>query len=201
MTCIVSWRDPDGAYNLMAGDSALTGNSNSELIGSGQSKVFALRVGTEQCVIGVSGEMSISQFIRFGPPFPAAPETTDDSELIRWVVNDVCASIRNHLMERKCLKIENGVVDMGACLLLGFRGRNFEIGNKFGAKSTKKRHDSIGFAYPFAIGALDMSEGSGDTEMRLLRALEIAADNNPTVRPPYMIIDSRTGIIRLLERP
>ena len=172
MTCIVGLEDRGTIY--MGGDSAATGDAGSQSLRS-DPKVF--RVG--DLLIGCAGSFRMAQLIRFDTKLPEHKKSDTDHA---YIVRRVIAAIR------KSLAAGGFKDECGGNLIMGYRGRLYEIGCDFDVAPSDEYYRAIGSGEPVALGVMYATADLGwSPEARIRTALEASERYNAWCRGPFII--------------
>lgn len=180
MTCIVGIQHETGVY--IGGDSATISGWTLEL--TGRPKVF--RVG--EFLIGVSGSPRVSGLLRhaFAPP----PIPKKAKHLERYMVTAFVPALRAVLGDAGAEKKQHEVaeIDGGSAVLVGVRGRLFEVHADYQVTFQQVGYGAIGCGAIVALGALHVAYGENlPPHDRVIYALGAAEAHNIGVRGPFII--------------
>jgi len=179
MTCIVGIVKGNTVW--LGGDSAAT-NQNMDRSIIKDPKVFV----RGELAFGVCGLPKVMDAVAHVIELPEQqPGTTDRA----FMAGELVPVIRKGLKKLDCTAKhpQFGLVFTGG-MLIGYRGRLYELQGNFQLCSTANGWASIGSGSPFAQGALHASKGKGSPRKRILEALECATKGNAGVAPPYVIV-------------
>jgi ATP-dependent protease HslVU (ClpYQ) peptidase subunit len=178
MTCIVGYTNGKNVW--MGGDSAGTaGNMNQRI--RADKKVFI----RGEFLIGFCGSFRMGDLLKHTLEIPATSGVTDPDA---FMVNDFVDSLRN------CLEAENkkagltGNDKLYPSILVGFRGRLYNIEGDYQCGRPEDGYDSVGSGSNVAMGAMHASRSEKTPSKRITAALEAAARNDAAVRPPFHIL-------------
>lgn len=182
MTCIAAVSD--GVSVWMGGDSA--GIDDRLWLGIGmETKVWL----ADHLIFGASGSFRVAQLLRWRMTLPV-PEP--DIDPLSYVVGPLVDAMRVTLAEGGALTVwdednTEGLTDSG--LLVGFRGRIFEIFSDFGCQELIHDYASIGCGSPLAFGSLAGTEKLDvSPKKRIKLALAVAERHSGGVRGPMTIL-------------
>lgn len=180
MTVIVGVQHETGVY--IGGDSATISGWTLEL--TGRPKVF--RVG--EFLFGVSGSPRVSGLIchAFAPP----PVPKKAKHLDRYMVTKFIPTLRAVLGEAAAEKKQHDVagIDGNSNVLVGVRGRLFEIHSDYQVTYNQPGYGAIGCGGDIALGALHVATGEDlPPRDRVIYALGAAEAHNMGVCGPFII--------------
>ena len=144
MTCIVGI--VNGSNVIIGGDrQGLNSNSlyKSERI---DNKVFK----KGEFVFGFTTSYRFGQLVRYKLSIPSI---TEGQDVMEYMVVSVVDAIRRVLKDGGYIEVQNNV-EWGGNILVGFRGRLFQIHSDFQVSEPKTRYDSVGSGREFALGAI-----------------------------------------------
>jgi len=122
------------------------------------------------------------------------PEQTDDEEDRAFIVGRLIPAIRDGLKKLDCTSEDP---QYGTCFLggflMGYRGVLYDVQGNFQLVVSAKGYCAIGSGGPAAMGALRASTGVRNPRKRLLQALEVSAEENAGVAPPFVIVSVKKG--------
>lgn len=149
---------------------------------SAASKVFTLNA----LVIGTTGSIRYRQIIQRHVSGLRPP--TDVEHIVRYLVVEFIPLLRNALKEHGFTKSEAGQesADYGA-MLVGCKGELLRIDCDFSVLKFDRTFEAIGSGSTLALGAMAALSPALAPEKRMNRALAIAAEFDPYVRPPFVI--------------
>lgn len=183
MTCIAAIRTEDGDIYI-GGDSAGI-DADSLLMG--------LHVETKvwqefDMVFGMCGSFRVAQVIRYHTPIPE--DHYDDP--LEYLTGPFANALRETLHESGTLSIwdEDSTEEINESgLIVGYKGRVFEIMSDFGVGELVNGYASIGCGYPLALGSLASTESLDmGPEERILMALNVAERHSAGVAGPMKIL-------------
>jgi len=180
VTCIVGIQHETGVY--IGGDSATISGWTLEL--TGRPKVF--RVG--EFLFGVSGSPRVSGLVRHAfmpPPVPKKAKHLDG-----YMVTEFVPALRAVLGEAAAEKKQHDVagIDGNSNILVGIRGRLFEIHSDYQVTFQQTGYGAIGCGGDIALGALHVATGEDlPPRDRVIYALGAAEAHNIGVRGPFII--------------
>lgn len=171
MTCIAGYAYGDGVV-VGADDRWST-----DYVGRGLSidKVYVLQ---DAYVIGVSGTVRAANLIEheFRPP----PRIEKDKDIHKFMVTDFIVALRACYMAGGSATFENGTEKGPAQLLVGVRGRLFQVGMDYQVAEFRGGYDAIGSGAEVALGAFAAMadvEAAGEIDVEWLtpyRRVEVA---------------------------
>jgi ATP-dependent protease HslVU (ClpYQ) peptidase subunit len=176
VTCIVGIVDDGSVY--MGADSAQIAGWRSRV--NGPSKMF--RHG--DLLMGVAGSNRASQLLQYNLVIPEHPAGMDTRQ---WLITAFVPAVRVCLKEGGFAKKENEVESTtDGVALIGYRGALWTLHTDYQIASYRDAFTVIGCGDEHALGALAALVGDPlpPTE-KLRRALQVAADLNMGVRPPF----------------
>ena len=77
---------------------------------------------------------------------------------------------------------------MPGALLIGFRGKLYQMQGNFQLITTKEGYDAVGSGGNIALGSLHSTTGWFSTQKRIKAALDAACRANAGCRPPFTIV-------------
>lgn len=169
----------------MGADSGVGSGETFELLGQGANKLCVRQLGTEKIVFGIVGSGRLGQVLQVGHDLPPLNEGGD---VMRWLVSDLCAYIRELFGKEQTLSKEDGVAYMDAFFLIGFRGVLYQMMNDFSIIPLPDPFVAIGSGRGHAQGVFFATPGE-DPEKRINMAFEAVARWNTNVRAPFLIIN------------
>jgi ATP-dependent protease HslVU (ClpYQ) peptidase subunit len=191
MTCIAGLTDNGSVY--IAGDSAVN-SGESHVWKDAGAKVFS----NGRFLIGHCGLVRMGQIVRFQFAAPEEPNLDDNDErqLQAYLIKTFVPRLRDCVKEHGVLLADKGEEQINGALLIGCRGRLFEIDSAFTVTQTDDTVLAIGSGARLALGALHaLSDSAIPPEQRLHRALLAAAHYDNYVRPPFFCgVQSAEGI-------
>ncbi|MEA2647225.1 MAG: hypothetical protein QOE92_2308 [Chloroflexota bacterium] len=168
----------DGLATL-AGDSAETDwRGNQVLIA--EEKVF--RFG--DVLVGTSGSPRVAQLIRFKMK---APEL-GDADPLAYLVKDFIPKVRKCLAENSKHSANKSESEVDGVLLVGCRGRVFEIDSYLSVSEPIWGYAAIGIGAPVALGALYATRHLENVPRRIELAMEAAERHRIGVMRPFVSI-------------
>lgn len=175
MTCIVGC--VEGKSVWIGGDRAATnGGLNRTLIK--EPKIF-LKDGVGFGVCGLPKVMDALQHAvepKYGGQGPK-----------KYLVSDLVPALREGFKKLDCTVDHEGQHYFHGAILIGFRGRLFQLEGNFQLVESSKGFDAVGSGAEPALGSLRSSKGK--VKDRLLEALKVSAENNAGVAPPFDVIE------------
>lgn len=179
MTCIVGVVSDSGQV-VLAGDSSSVEADSIRVVRA--PKVFQLGL---EFVFGFAGSFRIGQILQYGfiPPLQKAGQ--DDME---YLVTDFCDALRLTLEDRGAIIGRNGTDEMEADLLIGYRGRLYQVDGDFQFTEHKHNYAAIGSGSEVAVGALAASARVRSATKRAKMALEASALHCVGVCPPFHLV-------------
>lgn len=180
MTCIVGLVSGDSVF--LGGDRAATdGGLGRTLIK--EPKVFEKGdVGFGVC--GLPKVMDVVQHVVELPPF-------NGGDAKAYLVASVVPTVREALKKYECTETaRGGQQQFHGAMLIGFRGRLFLMEGNFQLVEAAKPWAAVGSGQEPALGSLRQSKGLARD--RLIEALEVSAENNAGVAPPFDVIEIKT---------
>lgn len=179
MTVIVGLVRDDKIY--LGGDRMITWG-NRELIGT-TPKVFS----KGEFLIGFSGAVSTAQVLAHGFAMPPIVEGQNQET---YLVSEFAPALRKQLKDLGLSKVKDNEEDVQLHLLMGFRGKLFDLAGDLSFTECVDGYDAVGSGSQFALGVLHSYKDDKKTkpEEILRKALEAAAYHNPYVAEPFDII-------------
>lgn len=174
MTCIVGI-EHDGGVTI-GGDSCITTGGTYSL--SAEPKVF--RVG--ELLLGMSGDVSALQAIRYGL---AVPEWPEGMEIHAWMASRLRPALMAVTKAAALSQSNGGKETHSAWIIVGVRGQAWEVASDGAMTRSRNGYESIGSGYEVALGALAVATGT--PEERALAALQAAEKHVPSVRGPFTV--------------
>lgn len=159
MTCIVGI--VNGSNVIIGGDrQGLNSNSlyKSERI---DNKVFK----KGEFVFGFTTSYRFGQLVRYKLSIPSI---TEGQDVMEYMVVSVVDAIRRVLKDGGYIEVQNNV-EWGWNILVGFRGRLFQIHSDFQVSEPKTRYDSVGSGREFALGAMKQSIETKTSPLDILK--------------------------------
>lgn len=185
MTCIAAVVDGDNVY--MGGDSAGVSDDSTYSLGIGsEAKVW----GNGGLLFGASGSFRVSQVLRWQLQ---VPQYNPDGEALEYLTGPLITTMRESLQLHGALSIfeEDSTENIDGALLIGFRGRVFEVFSDFGVGELVHGYGSVGCGSPIAMGALAATELTDiKPKRRIIMALEAAERHSAGVRGPFTVLKS-----------
>jgi len=168
MTCIIGLVHNDKVY--IGGDSA--GISGSNLTIRADPKVFR----NGPFLIGFAGSFRVGQLLHYALKAPIHPDGMGDYE---YMVVEFIKTVRTMLKD-------NGF-DNGPCFLCGYKNQLYSVDSDFQVGLPLYRIAAVGCGGNIALGAVHALAG-WEPEDKIKRALEISAELNTGVAPPFTIM-------------
>jgi|SRR6478609_426017 len=180
MTCIVGLVSKDSVF--LGGDRAATDGGLGRTIIK-EPKVFEKNyVGFGVC--GLPKVMDAVQHAIELPPF------NDGVDPKAYLVSEVVPTIREGLKKLECTQLHKGQQYFHGAMLIGFQGRLFLMEGNFQLVESSKGFAAVGSGQEPALGSLRSTKGN--PRDRLIDALEVSAENNAGVAPPFDVIEIKT---------
>lgn len=177
MTCIVGVEHKGNVY--LGGDRAATdGGLNRTLIK--EPKVFL----KGEIGFGVCGLPKVMDALQHAIELPE--HTTGDAK--GYLVSQVVPAIRDGLKKLECTEEHNGQQYFHGAMLIGYRGRLFQLEANFQLVEAARGFDAVGSGGEAAMGALRANKKTSDARKRVIEALEVSAEANAGVAPPFDIV-------------
>lgn len=178
MTCIIGMEHKGKVW--MGGDSAGTaGNMNQRI--RADKKVFV----KGDFIVGFCGSFRMGDLLKHTLSIPDPKGVTDPDA---FMVNQFVDALRD------CLETENkkgglnGNEKLTPSILVGFRGRLYNIEGDYQCGRPEDGFDSVGSGSSVAVGAMHGLKSITSPRKRIEAALEAAARNDAAVRPPFHIL-------------
>lgn len=173
---------------IISGDRVLMGadsfiQEGNRLLCDTQSKLWRLG----DMVMGGSGRLLVADAIQYGFRLPPVPEGQSEDAYMRLTLPD---TLRGYLQERGLMYTPEGenLETCEASLLIGWRGRIWEVDGNLSVCETVEPYNAIGSGGDIARTALHCLPGS--PRERLAGALEAAAQFSVTVSAPFTYLDA-----------
>lgn len=178
MTCIVGV--VDGKTVWLGGDRAATdGGLNRTLIK--EPKVFEKNgIG-----FGVCGLPKVMDALQHAIELPTQ-EGSGDSK--GFLVGEVVPAVREGLKKLECTEEHNGQQYFNGAMLVAYRGRLYQLECNFQLVEAARGFDAVGSGGEAAMGSLRSTKKMKDGKRRCLEALEVSAESNAGVAPPFDVI-------------
>ncbi len=180
MTCIVGYLSPIKTV-VMGGDSCASDSHIRYTVS--QPKVFK----KGEFLIGYTSSFRFGQLVEHDLKLPYPSPGSDPLDVM---MNEFVPNLRELLKEGGFSKVENNV-ETGGTLIVGLRGRLFEVQEDFSVLEHKSGYCAVGSGADFALGSLHTSHQAGatpqDAVMAALRAAEAFA---PGVMEPFTVLES-----------
>ena len=177
MTCIVAVEDHGTVY--MGADRASSNFYSTSTHDA--AKVF--EVGP--LLIGIAGSWRMGQVLQYGliPPVHTLSWDVD-----RWVATDLMAAVRATFEAHAWHRVEHGsVASQRGVWLLAVAGRAYCIQGDYSWQRHTTGEYANGSGEDFALGSLHTTRGQ-EPSLRVMKALEAAAEHSPTVAGPFDIV-------------
>lgn len=178
MTCIVAICQ-DGKV-FMGGDSGASDAESGSIATVSSPKVFV----KDEYIIGYAGNFRFGKFMQYAVELPKVPSWAKGDKIDEFVNGIFIASIRKQIAE---MALEEKEKDFG--LLIGLRGRVFELGDNYAAVEMSRGYNATGSGAEVATGSLYTTETWKDPIKRIKTALTASAEFNAFVRPPFTIVE------------
>lgn len=176
MTCIVGIAKQGTVW--LGGDRAATGHGLDRTIIK-EPKVFM----KEGIGFGVCGLPKVMDALQHAAELPAY--TGGDPK--GYLVSEVVPAVRECLKRLECTEEHNGQQYFHGAMLIGFKGRLFQMECNFQLVESSKGFDAVGSGADAALGSLRSSKGK--PKDRVLESLKVSAENNAGVAPPFDVIE------------
>ncbi len=169
MTCIAGVVDQGRVY--LAADSS----ASSDIFISKRQEAKLFRKG--EMVIGYCASFRVGQLLKYKLNLP----TDSEEDAYAYMCTDFVDTIKK-LIE------ENTDKDETLNLLVGYRGRLFEVGCSYEVGEYTEEYSAIGCGFQYALGALYSSKGL-PVKNRLDYAIQASAEYSPFVCLPIAYLD------------
>lgn len=181
MTIIAALRDGDTIY--MGADSWISDGENGEGTRSSTPKVWK----KDELCFGATGSARTIDLLCRQLTITCARRAPDAFDFLS--VN-VATAIRMLLAEHGQLKNDDGIEQMNdTALVIGCRGRLFEMDNEFAVWESHADYVAIGAAQDLALGSLHTSAQSTMTPpQRIKAALEASEEFCSQIRGPFTLL-------------
>ena len=173
MTCIAAIAEGGKVY--MGADSATM--QGWDLRPSGWGKILK----TDHYIIGSCGDAKIQSLLRYRVIYPEP-----DSELDRFMATDFLDALRTAFKDAGYMKIENSVEGMGGSLVVGCRGRLYEVSSDLCVLPTADGLSAVGCGGQTALAVMWVLK-ERPPEERIKQALEAAEYFSAGVRAPFTV--------------
>lgn len=188
MTIIAACRDQDGS--IWMGADTVSLHRGADVKRSAESKIFRLG----EMLIGSSGTLHSGQIVEHLIDLPLIP---NEENLMPWLVREFIAPLRIAMKTHggEC-KNRNGDEEMDGRLLIGLRGKLFEVDCGYGAYTHAPSFAAIGCADQEAAAAMFTAlKLKPDLHARAVvqYGLEAAAEYDINIRPPFEIMCDLEG--------
>lgn len=177
MTCICGVVSKGTVY--LGGDRAATdGGLNRTLIK--EPKVFLKgNIG-----FGVCGLPKVMDALQHAIELPEHASGDPKAYLVSLVV----PAIRDGLKKFECTEEHNGQQYYHGAMLIGYRGHLYQLEANFQLVEAARGFDAVGSGGEAAMGALRANKKMSDPRKRILDALEVSAEANAGVAPPFDLV-------------
>ena len=176
MTCIVGL--VSGRDVWLGGDRAATGGNLGRTIIK-HPKIFVKNgVG-----FGVCGLPKVIDALQHAVDLPTQE---DDGPAKTFLVGQLVPALRDGLKKMDCTEDNNGQANFHGAILIAYRGELHELEGNFQLVESAKGFASVGSGSEPALGSLRSS--NGNPKKRLIKALEVSAENNAGVAPPFDVL-------------
>lgn len=187
MTCIVGIQSNNKVS--IGGDSALTSPDGAQR-SYGEGKVFL----NGKVLFGVCGLPKVINALRDVLDVPEQPKGVDDQ---KYVSKFLIPAIKECLWETGCSNQGDTEEDregefFEGSFLMGHKGKLYRVECNFQVITSSYGFDAVGSGQDIAIGSLHASKKEKDAKKRILEALESSSINNSGVRPPFLILESKS---------
>lgn len=171
-TCIVGIEDGDTVW---IGADTLCSNEEHKF-NIGQCKI--VRLGDEM-LLGAAGSVRVHNILHneVQPPPRAESEQSD----LRYIVNQLVPEMRDKLAKGGTLRQEDGVEEVDANVLIGYRGGLYVLWENLAVARPTLGFHAIGSGSLYALGSLHSTRTVRDPRKRLRMALEAASEFCPSV--------------------
>lgn len=183
MTCIVGLVQQNIVY--IGGDSLASGSSDSTVIRT--PKVFR----TGDFLFGVCGSLRAIGLLRFAFHPPSRPFAMD---LECYFMTEFLNALRQCFYDGGFTHESSNVESFYGGMLIGYRGRLFEMGGDFGVLEPLHGYSAIGSGGDFALGALYATQRTRSPVNRLMYALSAAEEHGQGVRRPFVVESEPAGV-------
>jgi len=175
MTCIAGIVEKNDVW--LAGDRAATGGGLSRILIK-HPKIF-IKSGIG---IGVCGLPKVIDAVQQAIDLPTKPKNMATKEFLIKVLVPV---LREGLKKYECTEDHNGSQVFHGAMLIACSGELHELESNFQLIETSNGFNAVGSGGEAALGSLRASKGTGNAHYRLKKALEVSAENNAGVAPPF----------------
>lgn len=177
MTCIVGLVKGDTVW--LGGDRAATNGSLDRTIIK-EPKVFV----KGNVAFGVCGLPKVMDAIQHTLELP----DDSDADAKGYLVGSLVPSLRENLKKLECTEEHNGQQYFNGALLIGYRGRLFQVQSNFQLVEADNGFGAVGSGAEPALGSLRSTKKMSNPKKRLLEALKVSAENNAGVAPPFDVV-------------
>lgn len=188
MTCIVAISDGERVW--MGSDSRR--NRGEEIGPCTDSKLWTHENQFGSWAIGFAGVAATAQVMKYMTwPDPATDIDPVSGDPEVYVASQLMPDLRKTMKESGRVEIKNGLETFECNLLIGIKGVLFDVDGGFGVSKISRSYAAWGSGGAVALGSLGSTErrGSLDPKERLQEALELAAEVNRSVGPPFHFIE------------
>lgn len=175
MTCIVAVEHDGTVY--MGSDRALSTWSITTTMDMSKT------VENGPLLIGYCGSLRMGQLLQYALDPPVHHLTWD---VDRWVALDLMAAVRSAFEDNVWHKVSEGHAE-GGSFLVAVAGRCYEVQSDYSFSRTPTGEYATGSGYQYAFGSLHSTRGE-EPAVRVMRALEAAAEHCPSVAGPFDIV-------------
>ncbi len=139
-------------------------------------------------IIGACGSYRLMNIIEhcFTPPY----FKEDTMCISKYMSTDFVDGLKKTFKERGFLRSSESTIDKGGNILVGFRGRLFEVMVDFQVAEMEDEYAVIGSGYPFAMGSLNSTKNKSVRD-RLILALESAEKYDLYTQRPFNFYEKK----------
>lgn len=179
MTCIVGVVDNNSVW--LGGDRAATDYAfNRTIIKS--PKIFV----KSEIGIGICGLPKVASIIEHVVKFP---KWNDNLSTKAYLSGKLIPAFRNELNKHNCTIEYHGQLYFEGAMLIALRGELYQLEGNFQVIETARGYDAVGSGAEPALGSLRATVGVKNVKKRILKALEVSAENNAGVAPPFDVLE------------
>lgn len=176
MTCIVALRS--GKSVIVGGDSA--GCLPDEVNIMAAPKVFK----NKQFVIGYTGSFRVGQLLQYSFK---PPRLTSRTVLRHYMVNKFVRALQKCLKDHEAVKLTSTQMASSE-FVVAISNSIYIVDSDYAVSEWSSDYAVSGLGAPYAMGSLYTSANEKDPKVRIIKALESAANFSPWVRQPFTLL-------------
>ncbi len=165
----------------MAADSGAS--CDSSIVSIKESKLFSVGRDDNRIIVGAAGSARIFQLLKYHLKVRKPTKTESPLKYLSGAFTEQYARLT---------KSAGDGPERPSELLIGFRGRLFEMGSDFSLIESTFDFAAIGSGADFALGVLYATAGGADPKLRLTQAVHCAAKLSPTCALPMTTMSLET---------